>query len=157
VLGRDLAGLCLLLAMVAACGATSFSLGGLTPDASHTCPAGVTNAQYDLHVTVAADNPTSQNVTILSAAATMVVAGVHGQWREAVGSKYDVGAVFFSPTSVGANSKATLELTIPSACTNTKHQGVANNYADYTVEVTVLTSAGTFKLTSQNPHRIVAP
>jgi hypothetical protein len=34
---------------------------------------------------------------------------------------------------------------------------VADNYADYTVEVTVVTSAGSFKLTSQNPHRIVAP
>ena len=150
---------CLLLVAACGpfCGPTAFSLGSTSVDPSYSCPVGTGQQAYDLHVTVPADNPTSQDVTIKSATASMVVAAVHGRWQQPVGFRYDAGQVSVSPNRVGSRSKATLHLTIPSACSNSKHSGTADNYADYTVEVTLVTSAGTHKLTAQNKHRILAP
>jgi hypothetical protein len=121
------------------------------------CPAGTNAAAYDLNATIAADNQTSSSVAIRSASAAMVVSAVHGQWLQTVGFRYDAGEVPVSPKSVGPGSRATLKITIPSACSNNVHQGTADNYADYKVELTVRTTAGDFKLMSQNSHRIVAP
>lgn len=143
--------------MLAACGPTGFALTGATVDGTYTCAVGSNNASYDLQARISADNSTSKSVDIDSIDAVMVVSAVHGQWQQAVGSKYDAGEVQFSPRSVGANSKATLTATIVSACTNGKHQGTNDNYADYSVQLTAITSAGTFHLTSSNTHRIVAP
>ena len=155
---RRLFGLACLL-VLAACGpfCGSFSLSNPGVDASHSCPEGAVQQPYQVHATVAADNPTSQQVTIKSATADMVVASVHGRWEQAVGAKYDAGQVPVTPAKVGPSSKTTLILTIPSACSNSNTSGTADNYADYTVDFTIVTSAGTFKLTSQNKHRIVAP
>lgn len=145
------------LVILAACGSTGFGLTGATVDGTYTCAAGSANTRYDLHASISADNSTSKSVDVRSIDAVMVVATVHGQWQQTVGTKYDAGEVQFSPSSVGAGSKATLTATISSACTNGKHQGTNDNYADYSVQLTVVTSAGTFHLTSQNKHRIVAP
>jgi hypothetical protein len=145
------------LVILAACGSTSFALTGATVDGTYTCSVGSASTRYDLHAKISADNPTSKSVDVRSIDAVMVVSAVHGQWQQAVGTRYDAGEVQFSPRSVGANTKATLTATIPSACTNGQHQGINDNYADYSVQLTVATSAGTFHLTSQNKHRIVAP
>lgn len=146
--------------VLAACGpfcSSSFTLTNPSVDATHTCPADANGAAYDLNATIAADNQTSTSVAIRSATAVMVVSTVHGRWLQAVGFRYDAGEVPVSPGSVGPGSKATLKLTIHSACSNNAHQGTADNYADYAVDLTVRTSAGDFKLTSQNEHRILAP
>lgn len=145
------------LVILAACGSTGFSLTGASVDGTYTCAVGSANTRYDLHARISADNSTSKSVDVRSIDAVMVVTSVHGQWQQAVGTRYDAGDVEFSPLSVGAGSKATLTATIPSACTNGQHQGTNDNYADYSVQLTVVTSAGTFHLTSQNKHRIVAP
>ena len=145
------------LALAASCGSGTFTLGDPTVDAGHTCAQGSRNAAYDLVARVAADNPTSQAVAVRSIDAVMVVAAVHGQWLQAAGARYEAGGVGFSPQSVGANSRTTLTVTVPSACTNYVHQGTNDDYADYSVQLTVVTSAGTFHLTSQNRHRISAP
>ena len=145
------------LVIFTACGSTGFALTGATVDGTYTCAAGSANAKYDLHAKISADNSTSKSVDVRSIDAVLVVSAVHGQWQQAVGSKYDAGNVPFTPAFVGAGSKATLAATIPSACTNGQHQGTTDNYADYSVQLTVVTSAGTFHLTSQNKHRIVAP
>ena len=139
------------------CGSTGFALTGATVDTTYSCAVGSANTRYDLHARISADNTTSKSVDVRSIDAVMVVSAVHGQWQQAVGTKYDAGAVQFAPGTVGANSKATLTATIPSACTNGKHQGTNDDYADYSIQLTVVTSAGTFHLTSQNKHRIVAP
>jgi hypothetical protein len=146
-----------LLVAAAACGSTGFQLGDLTVDSSHTCTAGSIQAAYDLQGTVPANNGTSQTVMVRSADAVMIVVAVHGPWRQALGSRYDAGQVTFSPTGIGAGSNTTLKVTIPSACTNGAHTGVNTSYADYSVELTIVTTAGTFKLTSRNRHRILAP
>lgn len=143
-------------ALMAACGSSAFSIASPSVDASHTCPTGSSNAPYYFHASADADNPTSQKVDVRSITAVMVVAAVHGNWQQKVGSQYDAGQVEFSPKTVGANSRTKLEVTIPSACTNGPHPAAAANFGDYTVMLTVATSAGTFKLTSANTHRIQA-
>ena len=55
------------------------------------------------------DNPTAQKVDVRSVSAVMVVAAVHGEWQQKVGSEYDAGLVQFSPKTVGATSKAKLD------------------------------------------------
>jgi hypothetical protein len=49
-----------------------------------------------------------------------------------------------------------LNVTVPSACTNQSANGGPVSYADYSVVVTLATSAGTFKIGSRNKHRIIA-
>ncbi|HET9410772.1 MAG TPA: hypothetical protein VFO75_02700 [Candidatus Dormibacteraeota bacterium] len=144
------------LCLLAACGSSAFSIASPSVDASYTCPAGASNAPYQLHATSDADNPTSQSVDVHSVSAVMVLAAVHGEWQQKVGSEYDAGQVQFSPKTIGANSKTKLQVTIPSACTNGSHPLAGADYGDYTVKLTVATSAGTFKLTSTNKHRIQA-
>jgi hypothetical protein len=146
----------ILAAGAVACGSSAFSIGSPSVDASYTCPAGAKNAPYDLHVTVNADNPTSQTVDVRSVSAVMVLSAVHGDWQQKVGSEYDAGQVQFSPKTIGASSKTKLQVTIPSACTNGPHPAAAADYGDYTVKLIVATSAGTFKVTSTNQHRIQA-
>ena len=141
--------------VMAGCGSTAVSIANLSVDASYTCPASASNAPYDVHATAEIDNPTSQSVTIESVSAVMVLAAVHGDWQQKVGAAYDAGQVQFTPKSVGASANGKLQVTIPSACTNGPHPGI-NDYGDYSVRLTVVTSAGTFKLTSTNKHRIIA-
>ena len=145
------------LLILAACGSTGFALTGATVDGTHTCAVGSANTRYDLQAKISADNSASKAVDVRSIDAVMVVSAVHGQWQQAVGARYDAGKVQFSPHSVGAGSKATLTATIPSACTNAAHPGTNDDYADYSIQLIVVTSAGTFHLTSQNKHRILAP
>jgi len=145
------------LVILAACGSTGFALTSATVDATYTCAIGSANTPYQVHARISADNSSSKSVDVRSIDAVMVVSAVHGQWQQAVGNKYDAGDVQFSPRSVSASSKVTLTATIPSACTNEQHKGTNDDYADYSVQLTVVTSAGTFHLTSQNKHRIVAP
>ncbi len=145
------------LVILAGCGANAFALTGATVDGTYTCAPGSADTVYDVQARITADNPTSKSVDVTSIAAVMVVAAVHGQWQQAVGTKYDAGYVQFSPRSVGAGARATLTATIPSACTNGQHPGTSDNYADYSVQLTAKTSAGTFHVTSSNKHRIVAP
>jgi hypothetical protein len=148
---------CGALIAVAACGSSPFTLASPSVDASYSCLAGSTNVPYDLHATANADNPTSQNVEVRSVSAVMVVAAIHGVWQQKVGFEYDAGQVQFSPRTIAAGAKAQLLATIPSACSNGKHLGISDDYADYAIRLTVVTSAGTFKLTSVNMHRILAP
>ncbi len=138
------------------CGPTAFYVASASSDATYTCPEGATQQPYDLHVTIAADNPTSSDVTIASASAEMVVATVHGSWQQPVGFTYSAGNVPFSPARVLKGSKTNVTLTIPSACTNNSKTGTEDNYADYTVRATLVTSAGTFTVTCSNKHRILA-
>src|SRR5258708_31929651 len=111
------------LVIVAACGYTGFAVTGATVDGTYTCSVGSASTRYDLHSKISADNSTSKSVDVRSIDAVMVVSAVHGQWQQAVGTRYDAGEVQFSPRSVGANSKATLAATIPRACTNAQQQG----------------------------------
>ncbi len=150
------AALLLLAACGPWCGPTAFYVVSASSDAMYACPEGATQQPYDVQVTLAADNPTSSDVTITSASAEMVVAAVHGIWQQPDGFKYNAGSVLFSPARVPKGSKTNVTLTIPSACTNTSKTGTEDNYADYTVRVTLVTSAGTFTVTCGNKHRILA-
>jgi hypothetical protein len=143
--------------MVGGCGFGSgadLSLSNANVQPNYVCPSTTANAPYELHATISAHNGTSSSISIKSVSAVMTLAAVHGGWLQQVGYKYDAGTAVFAPDRVGASSSATLHVTIPSAC-RSKTSGTLS-YADYSVALTVVSSAGTFKITSKNLHRIIA-
>ncbi len=74
-----------------------------------------------------------------------------------MGDKYDASGVTVSAwQSVSAGNTATLNVTIPSTCTNGKLPSAGSSYGEYSVAFTVVTSAGTHTILSQDKHRIVA-
>lgn len=148
----------MLLVLVASCSqpAPRFSIAGATVDQTHWCPGGAANAAYDVHARVDAQNDTATAVTIQSASATMVLASVSGSWLEQVGDVYDAGSVTVAPTTVAARSRATLDVTIPSACTSGRYGTGTGSSGRYTVKLRLETSAGAFAVTASNPHEIVA-
>ena len=151
--------LCLLAVLVLSygCGgSTDFTLSNAKVDLNHACASAVTNATYDVHVTVEAHNGRSSSVSITGVSAVMTLSAVHGGWLQQVGYKYEAHDLAFTPDRVGAGSTATLKVTVPSACTNESPHGGPTSYADYSVDLTVITSAGTFKIGSKNKHRIIA-
>jgi plastocyanin len=146
-----------LLLLSCGCGggpSTGFTLSNASVQPNFICPAGATTP-YALQATVASHNSTTGTVTVKSASAAMTVAAVSGGWLQKVGYRYDAGNLRFSPDHVAAGAGTTLTVTIPSACTDRKTGGQLS-YADYSVTLTFVTSAGTFKIESRNRHRIVA-
>jgi hypothetical protein len=49
-----------------------------------------------------------------------------------------------------------VQVAIPSACTSGKTAKVDSSYGDYSIELTVVASSGTYKIASANRHRILA-
>ena len=86
----------------------------------------------------------------------MTLSAVHGGWLQEVGYRYEAQNLVFTPDRLGAGSSSTLKVTVPSACTNQSPNGGPVSYADYSVTLTVTTSAGVFKIESKNKHRIIA-
>jgi len=146
----------ILLVMGCGSGSGDFTLSNATVDASHACASGSNNSAYALHASVASHNGRSSSVTIKAVSAVMTLSAVHGGWLQQVGYRYDAEKVAFTPNRVGAGSSATIELTVPSACTNQSKAGGPVSYGEYSVALTVTTSAGTFKIGSRNKHRIIA-
>ncbi len=145
-------------ALLAACSqpTPTFSVGGATVDATHWCQGGAKNAAYDLHARVDARNDTSTAVTIESASAQMVLAAASGPWLEQVGQTYDAGTVKVAPATVAARSRATLDVTIPSACTSGLYGLGPSSSGQYRVNLRLETSAGAFSVTAANRHEILA-
>lgn len=145
---------CLLLLAGCSFGSTSsFAVSNAAVDQGYTCPISARNLQYDLHGTINAHNGTSRTVNITAVTAVMTLAAVSGGWLQKVGDKFDAGNVIYTPTSVGAGSSATFSITVPSACTGRAAKSPVA-WGDYAVTFALTTSAGSFKLESQNKHRI---
>jgi hypothetical protein len=145
---------CLFLLAGCSFGSTSsFVVSDASVDQGYTCPVSAKDLQYDFHGTINAHNGTAQTVKITAVTAIMTLAAVNGGWLQKVGDKFDAGNVIYAPTSVGAGSNATLSVTIPSACTGRAAKSPVA-WGDYLVSFTMTTSAGSFKLDSQNKHRI---
>jgi hypothetical protein len=143
--------------MIAGCSIGSpstFSLTNASVDASHTCPVGAVNVSYDLHGAIDVHNGTANAVTIRSVDAILTLAAVKGGWLQKVGDAYDAGNVSFTPGSVVAGANAALTLTVRSWCTG-RGAGSPIAWGDYDVNFTMATSAGTFKVSSRDRHRIV--
>jgi hypothetical protein len=151
--------LAMLLAAVAACSNGSpptFGASSAAVDATYFCPGGANNARYDLHGTVDVRNGTAHAVTIQSISAEMTLVGVQGAWLEKPGDRYDAGDATFAPRSVDAGSASTLRLVISSACTSDRYESGGSSRGDYSVTLHLVTSAGTYSVTAQNHHMIVA-
>src|SRR5260370_30580342 len=99
---------------------------------------------------------TQSRVTVRCVAVVKTLAAVKGGWVEHVGDKYAAAGVSVSPETVSAGSSASLNLSIPSTCTNGKIPSSGSSYGEYSVAFTVVTSSGTHTISSQNRHRIVA-
>jgi hypothetical protein len=136
-------------------GSSSFTLNGATVDPTYQCPTGASNSAYDVHATINVTNGTSNTVSIKSVAAVMTLVAVKGTWLEQLGDKYTASSVTFTPSSVADGASGALHVTIPSACTNGKTPTGGSSYGEYSVTLTVATSAGTFAIQSGNRHRIV--
>jgi hypothetical protein len=149
----------LLIAMVNGCsigGPSTFVLNSASVDESFVCPTSANDLAYTLHATIGVQNGTSSTVTIRSVAAVMILASVKGGWLEHVGDRYGANGVKVSPDRVGAGSSTSLNVSVPSTCTNGKVPSAGASYADYSVAFTLFTSSGTHTIVSQNRHRIVA-
>jgi hypothetical protein len=143
------------LAVSCGFGPSNFALDSASVDSTYQCPTGASNSEYDLHATIHANNGTSNTVSIKSVVAVMTLVAVKGMWLERLGDRYTASNVTFTPSNVGSGASATLHVTIPSACTNAKAPTAGSSYGEYSVQLTVATSAGTFAIQSGNRHRIV--
>ncbi len=145
---------CVLLLAGCSFGSSStFTVSNASVDQGYRCPAGARNLQYQVHGTIDARNGTPQTVNISAVTATMTLSAVKGAWLQKLGDRFDAGNITYTPTSVGAGSSTTLAVTIPSACTG-RATGSPVASGDYEVTFTMTTTAGIFKVDSQNKHRI---
>lgn len=152
---------CLLLLIAAAAGCSSgapgaFTLNSASVDSPYACPSTANNAPYNLHATIEVHNGTSSTVTIKAVSAEMTLAAKKGSWLQNVGDRYDAAAVRFSPDRIGPGSSSFLQVAIPSACTSGKTAKVDSSYGEYSVELWVIASSGTYRVASENRHRILA-
>jgi hypothetical protein len=137
---------------------STFTLNSATVEATYVCPTSASDLRYIIHATIAARNGTSSVVTIQSVGVVMTLAAVKGGWLEHIGDTYDASGVTVSPRTVSPGTTTSLNVTIPSACTNGKtfSNSADASYGDYSVLFTVATSSGTRTIQSQNRHRLVA-
>jgi hypothetical protein len=134
----------------------AFALNSASVDSPYACPSTANNSPYNVHATIEVRNGTSSTVTIRSVAARMTLAATKGSWLQKVGDKYEATAVKFTPETIGAGSFSSVQVAIPSACTSGKTAKVDSSYGDYSIELTVVASSGTYKIASVNRHRILA-
>jgi hypothetical protein len=150
----------LVVLAIAACGQSSgtgrFTVGNARVDPTFTCPNPADNFAYDVHGTLDVDNSTGNTITIDSMSATTTTVAIHGSWLGRVGEANDEPDLSYSPFSVGPGSKATVSFAIPFECTDTRHTGVADTYGEFSIHITVVTSAGLFELDA-NKHRLITP
>jgi hypothetical protein len=123
-------------------------------DSQFSCPKGSKDLGYDAHGTLQVDNQTSHTLTIKSIASAATVVKVSGLWGGKVGDKSGADNLTFSPKTIASGSKATVKFSSPWNCSNAG--GNAQTYADFSVVITVVTSSGTYKVSSNN-HRILIP
>jgi len=135
---------------------TTFALTGASVDPQFWCPGGAKNAPYDVHATIDAHNGTSSAVSITSVTADMTLTAVKGSWLEKVGDRYEAGTVKFEPSSIAAGSKASIKVTIPSACTSGSYGSSLTSSGEYSVNLRVTTTAGVQTISANNQHQILA-
>src|SRR2546421_5313814 len=135
---------------------TTFALTSASVDPQFWCPGGAKNAPYDMHATIDAQNGTSRAVSITSVTAEMTLTAVKGSWLEKVGDRYEAGTVKFDPSSIAAGSKATIKVTIPSACTSGSYGSSLSSSGQYSVNLRVTTTAGVQTIAAKNQHQILA-
>jgi|SRR5579864_1101229 len=143
-------------AAVACSSGPSLTVSNTSVDAIYSCPPGASDAAYDLHATADVHNTTSSTVTINSITAVLTLEASKGAWQEKIGDSYNAGSAKFTPATVAAGATTTVQVTIASACTNSKAGNGGKDYGDYAVTLHIATSAGTFSDTSKNMHRILA-
>jgi hypothetical protein len=139
------------------CGNGKLNLSNARIDpTSYTCPTGSSNARYEIKGAFDADNQSGKKITIKSIADQATVETLNGgNWSISVGEKSGTDTLAFSPASVGANSKTTVNFTLPWQCTNPGGMQ-QNSYADFKIVLTLKTDSGNFSLNLPDHHMSMA-
>jgi hypothetical protein len=150
--------LAILIAAVGACGPfcgngkLNLSNGKLNPT-SFTCPSGAQDYGYDLTGSVDADNETNKTIIIKSMSTSVTVVKLVGDnWSTQVGETSGADDLDFSPRTINSASKTTFKFSTPWTCSDSGKNTV-ETYADFKVELVMVTSSGTYKANLPN-HRM---
>jgi len=148
----------ILIGAVGACGPffgngkLNFSNARLNP-AVFTCPLGSHDYQYAINGSVDADNQTSKTITIKSVGTAATIVKLAGDnWSAKVGDESGADDIDFKPDRISAGSKVTLKFTTPFDCSDAGNN-TAETYADFKLQLVMVTSSGTYKVNLPN-HRM---
>jgi hypothetical protein len=148
------AGVLLVLgACVPICGiGAKFSLTNARVDAEYKCPYPSTDAPYEVHGSIDADNSTTSTVTIKSMTEADELVNTVGDWNGAKGAKGGGPITDYQPKSVGSGQTATIKFTVPFQCTNSGPS--VTTYGEFSFKFTLVTSSGTYTVDAGNRHRL---
>lgn len=141
-------------ACVPICGiGAKFALSNAHVDSEYKCPYPSTDAAYDLHGSIDADNSTATTVKINSMSEDDTLVGTGGNWNGASKGHKDSGPITnFQPKSIGSGQNATIKFTIPFQCTNSGPR--VPTYGDFSFTFTLVTSSGKYTIQSSDNHRL---
>lgn len=146
--------LIVMAACVPICGiGAKFALSNAHIDSEYKCPYPSTDAPYDLHGSIDADNSTTSAVTITSMTEDDTLVGTGGNWNGAAKGQKDSGPITnFEPKSIASGQNATIKFSIPFQCTNSGPN--VPTYGEFSFKFTLVTSAGKYAIDAGNHHRL---
>jgi len=140
-------------ACVPFCGiGAKFALSNARVDSNYVCPYPSTEAPYQVHGSIDADNSTTSSVTIRSMSETDLLVNTVGNWDGPKGVKGGAPITNFEPTSIASGANSTIHFSVGFRCTNSGP--TATTYGEFTFKFTVVTSAGIYKIDAGNRHRL---
>jgi hypothetical protein len=121
-----------------------------------TCGEGSDEAPVSLVLLAdAANNRCGTPLTINGASVVLTIEIANGT-NNRPGQRFNIPSLAVSPTTVAAGSRATIRLDPRLVCTNAPGEG-GGAFNEFSAQLTVNTSAGTFTLQATNRHRVSFP
>jgi hypothetical protein len=140
-------------ACVPICGiGAKFSLSNAHVDSEYKCPYPSTDAPYQVHGSIDADNSTTKAVTIKSMSEDDQLVSTAGDWNGPKTAKGGGPITNFSPKSIASGANSTIKFSVGFICTNSGP--TTTTYGEFTFKFTLVTSAGTYKIDAGNRHRL---
>jgi hypothetical protein len=140
-------------ACVPFCGiGAKFSLSNAHVDSEYKCPYPSTNAPYEVHGSIDADNSTTNAVTIKSLSEADELVNTAGDWNGPKTAKASGPITNFSPKTIASGATAAIKFSVGFNCTNSGPS--VTTYGEFTFKFTVVTSAGTYKIDAGDRHRL---
>jgi hypothetical protein len=140
-------------ACVPFCGiGAKFSLSNARVDSEYKCPYPSTDAPYEVHGSIDADNSTTSAVTIKSMSEADELVNTAGEWNGPKTAKASGPITNFSPKTVASGATSTIKFSVGFNCTNSGP--TVTTYGEFTFKFTVVTSAGTYQIGAGNRHRL---
>ena len=140
-------------ACVPFCGiGAKFSLSNARVDSEYKCPYPSTDAPYEVHGSIDADNSTTNAVTIKSMSEADELVNTAGEWNGPKTAKAGGPITNFSPTTIASGATSTVKFSVGFTCTNSGPS--VTTYGEFAFKFTAVTSAGTYKIDAGNRHRL---